>query len=200
MTDLLDCTSCRRLANNLSRLRESHPSWHNRPVPSIGPAHAPLLILGLAPGKMGANRTGVPFVGDKSSQWLQDRLRAAGCLDEANRPINIRISNAVKCLPPANRPTVTEINRCIKKWTGAELRKPRVILALGIIAHNAVLRANQLPMNRYKFGHGNFYRIQNFVLIDSFHPSPLNTQTGRLSATDFDCVLRDALKMAHSNN
>ena len=198
MSDLLDCRSCQRLARNLKQLRRDHPDWHNRPVPSIGPDDAPLLILGLAPGKGGANRTGIPFVGDQSSRWLQDRLRAAGCLDDADRPVNIRISNAVKCLPPANRPTVSEIKRCVKKWTSTEMQQAKVILALGRIAHNAVLRAAGIPMTWHQFGHGNRHQIYDSVLVDSFHPSPLNTQTGRLSPADFDRVLRSALQLAKS--
>ncbi len=200
MNQLLNCRSCRRLALNLDRLRTLHPDWHNRPVPGIGPEDAPLLILGLAPGKSGANRTGKPFVGDKSSSWLSGRLKASGCLDEAGHPINVRISNAVKCLPPANRPTLSEINRCIKKWTATEINQTRVILALGVLAHNSVLRALKVPLNRYQFGHGNQHKIQQTHLFDSFHPSPLNTQTGRLSTTDFDRVLQSALAFSSSIN
>ena len=130
VTALLDCRSCRRLCD-LDKLRLAHPDWHNRPVPSIGPEDARLLILGLAPGRLGANRTGVPFIGDRSAAWLCTRLRAAGCLDAENRPLNVRISNAVKCLPPKNHPTAAEIKRCVKKWTRHELAAPRVVFALG---------------------------------------------------------------------
>jgi len=180
----------------LDRLRIAHPEWHNKPVPSIGPADAPLLILGLAPGRAGANRTGIPFVGDKSSEWLCERLRNSGCLDESGRPINVRISNAVKCLPPANRPTLSEIKRCIKKWTAAEFSKPSVVLALGSIAHDAVLRAHNLPLSQYRFAHGKRHQVNGIALFDSYHPSPLNTQTGRLTAADFDRVLNSAIRLA----
>lgn len=196
MSTLTECRSCRRLTANLDRLRAIHPDWHNKPVPSIGPADAPLLILGLAPGRAGANRTGIPFVGDKSSQWLCDRLQSAGCLDASGRPLNVRISNAVKCLPPGNRPTIREIKRCVKKWTATEFAQPNVVLALGSIAHDAVLRAHDLPLSQHRFGHGKKHQLHGIALFDSYHPSPLNTQTGRLTVADFDRVLNSAISLA----
>lgn len=196
MTALLDCRSCRRLARHLDKLRLAHPDWHNRPVPSIGPEDARLLILGLAPGRLGANRTGVPFIGDRSAVWLCTRLRAAGCLDAENRPLNIRISNAVKCLPPKNHPTAAEIKRCVQKWTRHELAAPRVVFALGGIAHDAVLRALGCTLSTHRFGHGRVHDLGSIIMVDSFHPSPLNTQTGRLSPEQFDDALRKAIDLA----
>ena len=196
MSGLLDCRACSRLARHLDKLRVSHPEWHNRPVPSIGPENAPLLILGLAPGRLGANRTGVPFIGDQSAKWLCTRLREAGCLDSENRPQQIRISNAVKCLPPKNLPTTSEIKRCVQKWTKSELDKPKVVFALGGIAHNAVLRALDRKMSAHRFGHGSVHRLDSIVMVDSFHPSPLNTQTGRLSPEQFDDALKLAMTLA----
>ena len=196
MSDLLDCRSCRRLARHLDKLRVAHPDWHNRPVPSIGQPDARLLILGLAPGHLGANRTGVPFIGDKSADWLCTRLREAGCLDADDRPRGIRISNAVKCLPPKNLPTTTEIKRCVKKWTQHELDAPKVVFALGGIAHNAVLRALSLKLSSHRLGHGLVHELDSIVMVDSFHPSPLNTQTGRLSPRQFDDALRTAMHLA----
>ena len=196
MSDLLDCRSCRRLVRHLDKLSVAHPDWHNRPVPSIGPPDARLLILGLAPGRLGANRTGVPFIGDKSADWLCTRLREAGCLDADDSPRGIRISNAVKCLPPKNLPTTTEIKRCVKKWTQHELDAPNVVFALGGIAHNAVLRALGLKLNSHRFGHGLVHEFDSIVMVDSFHPSPLNTQTGRLSPQQFDDALRTAMYLA----
>ena len=196
MTALLDCRSCRRLARHLDKLRLAHPDWHNRPVPSIGPEDARLLILGLAPGRLGANRTGVPFIGDRSAAWLCTRLRAAGCLDAENRPLNVRISNAVKCLPPKNHPTAAEIKRCVKKWTRHELVAPHVVFALGGIAHDAVLRALGCTLSTHRFGHGSVHDLGSIIMVDSFHPSPLNTQTGRLSPEQFDDALRKAIDLA----
>ena len=200
MTALTECRSCRRLVANLDRLRQSHPHWHNRPVPSIGPEDAPLLVMGLAPGRSGANRTGVPFLGDQSSNWLCERLQASGCLDAGGRPVNIRISNAVKCLPPGNRPTTAEIKRCVKKWTARELVRPRVVLALGSIAHNAVLRAHGATLSHHPFEHGQRHQLPGTIMLDSYHPSPLNTHTGRLTAAEFDRVLRDALDLADTKH
>ena len=196
MNDLLECRSCRRLALHLQKLRVTHPDWHNRPVPSIGPEDAQLLILGLAPGRLGANRTGVPFIGDRSASWLCARLRAAGCLDEDNRPVLVRISNAVKCLPPKNLPKTDEIKRCVTKWTRHELHAPAVVFALGGIAHNAVLRALNLKLSTHRFGHGSVHDLGSIVMVDSFHPSPLNTQTGRLRPEQFDDVLVKAMQLA----
>ncbi len=196
MSTLLECRSCKRLSRHLEKLRASHPDWHNRPVPSIGPHDAPLLILGLAPGRLGANRTGVPFIGDKSAHWLCTRLRAAGCLDDENHPVNIRISNAVKCLPPKNLPTTQEIKRCVSKWTRHEFDIPRVVFALGGIAHDAVLRATDRKLSAHRFKHGAVHQLENLVMVDSFHPSPLNTQTGRLSPSQFDDALRTAMQLA----
>lgn len=165
-------------------------------MPSIGPTDARLLILGLAPGRLGANRTGVPFIGDRSADWLCTRLRAAGCLGEDNTPRMVRISNAVKCLPPKNLPTTTEIKRCVKKWTQYELATPMVVFALGGIAHNAVLRALNEKLSAYRFSHGAVHKLGQLVMVDSFHPSPLNTQTGRLSPEQFDDALGTAMRLA----
>jgi len=196
MDELLACRACPRLASHLQELRVRHPSWHNRPVPSLGPEDAPLLLLGLAPGRLGANRTGVPFVGDHSANWLCERLRAAGLIDGNGAPVHIRISNAVKCLPPKNLPTTDEINRCVQRWTAHEFEQPAVVFALGRIAHDAVLRALKLRLSHYRFAHGAVHHFPNLVMVDSFHPSPLNTQTGRLSAADFDSALGIAMTLA----
>lgn len=201
MTQLLsECRSCRRLVHHLKRIATEHPEWHNAPVPAIGLPDAPLLILGLAPGRTGANRTGMPFVGDKSSFWLQERLRAQNCLDENGFPIGIRISNAVKCLPPGNKPTTQEIKRCGKRWLANEVNDVRAILALGKIAHDAVLRILKRPLTSHRFAHAAEHHLGSFVMVDSFHPSPLNTATGRLSPAQFDAALALALAAAQSTH
>ena len=196
MKQLIACRGCRRLTHNLDKLRAQHPDWHNGPVPGIGPPDANLLILGLAPGRLGANRTGKPFVGDRSSVWLSSRLTEAGLMDDAGQPVNARISNAVKCLPPKNRPKTTEIKRCVERWLKPELQHTAVVLALGKVAHEAVLRGLDIPLKSYPFTHGAIHRTESIVLVDSFHPSPLNTQTGRLSVADFSAVLRAAKDLA----
>ena len=195
-TPLSECRSCRRLVHHLKRIAKDHPEWHNAPVPAMGPPDAPLLILGLAPGRTGANRTGMPFVGDKSSVWLQERLRAHNCVDDNGFPTGVRISNAVKCLPPGNKPTTQEIKLCGKRWLSDEFKDVRAVLALGKIAHDAVLRILQQPLSSHRFTHGAEHHLGNFVMVDSFHPSPLNTATGRLSPAQFDAALSLALSVA----
>jgi uracil-DNA glycosylase family 4 len=192
---LENCRLCRRLASHLKKLRKSHPDWHNAPVPATGPEGAALLIVGLAPGQRGANRTGVPFIGDPSSTWLRDRLNAAGLIDDEGRLRNVRITNAVKCLPPANRPTAAEIRTCTDTWLTAELQAPglRCILCLGAVAHRAVCTSLGIRQKDHRFSHGARHAHGSLLLLSSFHPSPLNTQTGRLSAADFDTVLQQSL-------
>ena len=111
---------------NLKKLQVEHPDWHNGPVGAVGDVDAHLLIVGLAPGRLGANRTGIPFVGDESSRWLIERLVAAGCMTHDGKPQGIRITNAVKCLPPGNRPTGPEIRTCSERWLIKELDAPEV--------------------------------------------------------------------------
>lgn len=193
--NLSDCTQCPRLASGLRTLRTTHPDWYNAPVPATGPRDAPLLIVGLAPGKRGANRTGVPFVGDPSSVWLRDRLVAAGLIDGEGLLKGVRITNAVKCLPPANRPTAAEIRTCTHAWLAAELQAPglRSVLSLGAVAHRAVLIALDIRQALHRFAHGACHTHGSLRLVSSFHPSPLNTQTGRLSADQFDTVLQRSM-------
>jgi len=195
-----DCTLCPRLVRHLDEMRAAHPSYHNAPVAPFGDAKAPLLIVGLAPGAHGANATGRPFTGDHAGLILYSTLHAAGL---ASQPVslargdgltlrNCRISNAVKCLPPANKPTTREIDTC-NPYLAAELaRSPevRVILALGAIAHRAVLRALALKLNVYGFAHGRVHRLPDGrALVDSYHCSRYNTQTRRLTATMFSQVV-----------
>jgi uracil-DNA glycosylase family 4 len=191
---LQNCTKCRRLAAGLKALRKTHPDWYNKPVPAAGPQEAPLLIVGLAPGKAGANRTGVPFLGDASSKWLRQRLIDAGLLDDGLGFIDVRITNAVKCLPPGNRPTGPEIRTCSTAWLAPELQVPslRAILCLGGVAHRAVNSVLNIPQKSHPFAHGAQYSHGSMALFSSFHPSPLNTQTGRLSPDQFQQVLSAA--------
>jgi uracil-DNA glycosylase family 4 len=190
---LEDCRSCKRLVSHLKKVRRKHPEWHNLPVPGIGPKSSKLLILGLAPGMNGANRTGKPFYGDRSSEWLQNRLIEAGCMDSEGNILGVRISNAVKCLPPGNKPTGEEIRRCSSRWLIDELKTPTVVLALGRVAHDAVLRTLGHTLKRFPFAQGAVHELDSLHLVDSYHPSPLNTQTGRLSPVQFNHALRTAI-------
>jgi uracil-DNA glycosylase family 4 len=188
-------------------MRESHPAYHNAPVPPFGAADARLLIVGLAPGAHGANAWGRPFTGDHAGLLLYGTLHALGVATRSKsrqrgdglRLLGCRITNAVKCLPPENKPTTAEVDTC-NAYLAAELEHvplDGVILALGAIAHRAVLRAHRLRLNVYPFEHGRVHRLpKGRVLVDSYHCSRYNTQTGRLTASMFETVLRRAIELA----
>lgn len=203
----LDCRDCPRLAGFLDKVRQDHPEYHARPVPAFGDRAAKLLIVGLAPGMHGANRTGRPFTGDHAGILLYRTLHQFGfassavsrSADDVLRLKNCRISNAVKCLPPQNKPLPEEI-RCCNRYLSAELRSrpPRVILALGSVAHLAVLMACGLDRASRKFGHHAIHDLppmpgipQGIRLYDSYHCSRYNTQTKRLTEAMFQAVFRD---------
>jgi uracil-DNA glycosylase len=197
------CTACPRLAAHLAALRKTHPAYHNAPVAPFGDPAARLLIVGLAPGTHGANATGRPFTGDFAGILLYRSLHALGfasaavsrSADDGLRLVNCRITNAVKCLPPENKPTTNEAIRC-NAYLRAELAEfPRsgLILALGAIAHRAVLRALDLRPGPFGFSHGAEHALPNGrLLIDSYHCSRYNTQTGRLTEAMFLDVLHQA--------
>ena len=194
-----DCRQCDRLAGFLDAVKMQHPDYYARPVPPFGDDAPRLLIVGLAPGMHGANRTGRPFTGDYAGVLLYETLHRFGY---ANRPQSLaaddglvltgcRISNAVKCLPPENKPTGSEINTC-NQYLAAELAglpADTVILALGNVAHLAVLKALKLKAGTYKFGHAARHALPDGrVLYDSYHCSRYNTQTRRLTEPMFHQV------------
>ncbi|WP_038054184.1 uracil-DNA glycosylase [Thioalkalivibrio sp. ALJ1] len=191
-----DCRACPRLAAFLEDVRTKHPEYHAAPVPSFGPLDARLLIVGLAPGMHGANATGRPFTGDYAGVLLYQTLHAHGFAsgpessraDDGLELLDCRITNAVKCLPPQNKPTTEEIRTC-NGFLAAEMMamRPQVILALGKIAHDAILRAKGLPLSSLRFGHGAEHELDaDTRLIDSYHCSRYNTQTRRLTPAMFD--------------
>ena len=200
------CRQCPRLARFLDDVRAAHPRYYAGPVPPFGPLAAPLLIVGLAPGMHGANRTGRPFTGDHAGILLYASLHALGL---ASRPASVapgdglellgcRITNAVKCLPPANKPRPDEIRNC-RGWLAAELAggQPQVVLALGRIAHDGVLGALGMRRAAYPFAHGAEHRLDGEpLLIDSYHCSRYNTQTRRLTREMFMEVLARAARRA----
>jgi uracil-DNA glycosylase family 4 len=186
----MECRRCRRLVRYREANRVRHPDWHNGPVEAEGPLDAPLLLVGLAPGLKGANRTGRPFVGDASGELVQAALASR------TRPA-IRITNAALCAPPQNAPTSAELARC-RPYLAAELARPsvRAILAIGGVAHTQVLRALGLSGRAHTFAHGAIHRLEDGrVLVDSYHCSRLNVSTGRITASMFETALdraRDA--------
>jgi uracil-DNA glycosylase family 4 len=205
-----DCRRCPRLARFLDQVRCDYADYFARPVPAFGDAAPRLLIVGLAPGMHGANRTGRPFTGDFAGILLYETLFAAGlssapvsrAVDDGLELRDVRITNAVKCLPPANKPLPQEAQTC-GEFLRAELValvSVRAILALGAIAHQAVVRALALRLRDYAFGHGAEYALPDGRhLIDSYHCSRYNTQTKRLTGESFAKVVRRAATLAGCN-
>lgn len=197
-----DCRRCDRLAGFLDGVRAAHPDYFARPVPPFGDVAGRLLIVGLAPGLHGANRSGRPFTGDHAGILLYRTLHRFGFadrpeslhLEDGLRLLGCRITNAVKCLPPENKPSGSEVRQC-NAYLRAELAllPPRsAILALGGIAHNAVLMAAGERSAGYKFGHGARHVLGNGLrLFDSYHCSRYNTQTRRLTEAMFEQVFAD---------
>lgn len=201
-TDLtfdINCRQCERLAHFLDEVKGKHPDYFCKPVPAFGDVNAGLVIVGLAPGMHGANRTGRPFTGDYASVLLYETLYKYGfatkpvsvSADDDLQLINCRISNAVKCLPPDNKPLPAEITTC-NQFISAELKllpSGSIILALGNVAHAAVLKAFSLKLKDYKFAHAARHALPNgLVLYDSYHCSRYNTQTRRLTEPMFHAV------------
>jgi uracil-DNA glycosylase family 4 len=202
----LECTRCPRLAQFLREVRLEFPAYHGKPVPPFGDNNARLLIVGLAPGKHGANASGRPFTGDYAGILLYETLHKFGfasapqstSLDDGLELINCRITNAVKCLPPENKPTGGEINTC-NAYLVEELKilpPNSIVLALGTIAHKAVLRALGKKQSACKFGHNVCHDLdEDITLIDSYHCSRYNTQTRRLTPEMFEQVFQKAREL-----
>ena len=200
-----DCRECPRLASFLDEVKDRHPDYHCRPVAPFGAADARLLIVGLAPGMHGANRTGRPFTGDYAGVLLYQTLHKFGFgthqgsddPDDGLELIDCRITNAVKCLPPDNKPVGAEINTC-NRYLANELEglpAGSVILALGGIAHRAVIKALQLRQASYPFGHEALHDLGHVRMLDSYHCSRYNTNTGRLTVDMFESVFKVASKL-----
>jgi uracil-DNA glycosylase len=202
----INCRRWPRLAAFLDTIRHQQPEYYCKPVPPFGDPKAHLLIVGLAPGMHGANRTGRPFTGDHAGILLYGTLYKFGL---ASAPTstdttdgltlrNARITNSVKCLPPLNKPTPQEIKVC-NAFLQAELEQSpeaRVVLALGAIAHTAVLRACGLRVAEYRFAHGAEHGLPGGrILLDSYHCSRYNTQTRRLTAAMFETIVERALAL-----
>lgn len=197
-----DCRKCDRLARFLERVREAHPDYYCRPVPPFGDPNARLVIVGLAPGRHGANATGRPFTGDYAGILLYTTLHKFGYASRAESKHvgdgltlhNCRITNAVKCLPPENKPTGQEVSTCLN-YLKNELQTSisgSVVLALGTIAHKAVLKSFELPQVKFPFAHGHRHVIdERLTLVDSYHCSRYNTQTGRLTTRMFEQVFEE---------
>jgi len=193
------CRRCPRLVAFLDRVREAAPGYFCRPVPPFGAAAAALVVVGLAPGRHGANASGRPFTGDHAGILLYATLHAYGfasqpvgvACDDGLALIDCRITNAVKCLPPDNKPAPAEIRACNGYLAAdlAALPSGGAILALGRIAHDATLRALGVKRSALAFGHGARHALPRAaVLFDSYHCSRYNTNTGRLTTAMFRAV------------
>jgi uracil-DNA glycosylase family 4 len=193
-----DCPLCPRLVAFREAARLRHPAWHNAPVPSFGTRDGRLLIVGLAPGLQGANRTGRPFTGDYAGDLLYSTLLrysfATGVFearpDDSLTPVDCLITNAVRCVPPENKPTGAEIVTCRSYLTAtiAGLPNLKAVVALGRIAHETTLRSMGVAGAKAPFGHGARHRIGGLTLFDSYHCSRYNTNTGRLTEPMFHSV------------
>jgi uracil-DNA glycosylase family 4 len=198
-TTLTDCRDCPRLADFLDQVKAKNPAYYCKPVPPYGEDNPKLLIVGLAPGLNGANRTGRPFTGDYAGILLYATLHQFGfasrptsiSADDGLQIIDCRITNAVKCLPPANKPETAEIRQCNHhlKSELERLRPGTTVLALGNVAHAAVLMAQGLKAKACPFGHGAAHELPSGLrLYDSYHCSRYNTQTRRLTPEMFQAV------------
>ena len=193
-----DCAFCARLALFRAANREAHRDWHNAPVPSFGPRDARLLIVGLAPGLKGANRTGRPFTGDYAGDLLYATLEKFGYAtgeyaeraDDGFELVDCRITNSVRCVPPENKPTPAEIAACRPFLVDeiAAMPKLETILALGAVAHQTVLTALGEKRSKFPFVHGALHALPRLRLADSYHCSRYNTNTGRLTREMFEGV------------
>nr|WP_245739240.1 uracil-DNA glycosylase [Sphingomonas rubra] len=201
-----DCPLCPRLVAFREQLRAEHPDWWNAPVPAWGDPAAWLAVVGLAPGKHGANRTGRPFTGDFAGELLYATLLKFGLAtgtfratpDDDLQLHGAAIVNGVRCLPPANKPTPEEIRTCRPFLAAplAGLGQVRVLIALGQIAHDTALRTLGVAPSRAKFGHlAEHVLPDGRVLIDSYHCSRYNQNTGRLTAPMFEAVFARAVAL-----
>lgn len=197
-----DCSLCPRLCAFHEQNRRQYPEFHNAPVPSFGELEAELLVVGLAPGLKGANRTGRPFTGDYAGIILYRSLLTHGLAegeyrerpDDGLRLVGCRITNAVRCVPPENKPEPSEIKTCngFLKSEIAAMPNLKAILSLGLISHNAVLKALGYKASYAKFEHGAEHKLGRYTLFNSYHCSRYNINTNRLTQDMFDAVMAKA--------
>lgn len=203
-----NCPLCPRLVAFRAENKRAHPDWFNGAVPSFGPNTARLLIVGLAPGLKGANRTGRPFLGDYAGELLYRTLLKMGLARGRHDPaspdelelVDCMITNAVRCVPPQNKPGPDEIVRCRQFLIGRVAALPNLVtlLAIGRIAHHAILDALSLRKRNFPFVHGARHALPGgLTLFDSYHCSRQNTNTGRLTTAMFERVMADAAASLH---
>jgi uracil-DNA glycosylase family 4 len=200
----LGCRRCPRLVALRQSSRKLYPAYHSAAVRFFGEASADLLVVGLAPGMQGANKTGRPFSGDGSGDWLYAnlfRLGFSSSPDDSKALLrNAAITNAVKCVPPDNKPIAAEVNQCSEFLTSELSHCGKVVIALGRVAHEAVLKSFTLRLAEYPFGHASEYQLPDGrILISSYHCSRYNVQTRRLTRDQFDAVFDMAALRLQTN-
>ncbi|MEM9899412.1 MAG: uracil-DNA glycosylase [Pseudomonadota bacterium] len=198
----VDCRLCPRLADFRDETAEKYPDWFNGAVPSFGDPDAKLLVIGLAPGMMGANRTGRPFTGDWAGDLLYATMGKFGFArgtydrrpDDGLELTGAMVTNAVRCLPPQNKPIGAEINQCrpFLKARIEALSRVKVLLCLGKISHDSTVRTLGLRLKDHPFGHGSEYQVGDQTLLSSYHCSRYNTNTRRLTEEMFEDVFARA--------
>ena len=203
-----DCPLCPRLAAYRAANRAQHPDWFNGPAPSFGDPNARLLVMGLAPGRTGANRTGRPFTGDFAGVLLYQTLIKTGFArgrydarpDDGLELVDCMISNAVRCAPPGNKPETSEEAACRPFLTAriAALSRLKVIVTLGDVSRRNVLRGLGLKASAGAPGHGTEFEVGGYTLLNSYHCSRLNTNTGRLTPAMFEAVFARARALVGS--
>jgi len=204
---IIACRRCSRLVNYLSSIKKDYPGYWCLPVPGWGDPKAKIMLLGLAPGRRGANRTGRPFTGDAAGLWVYGVLHQLGLSNGAQslsrkdklKLTDVYISNIVRCAPPKNLPLRSEIKNCnpFLKRELQLLSELCVIVALGRMAHETYLKTLGLKLSHYAFSHGALHRLpQGPILLDSYHPSRQNTQTGKLTREMWNRVLKKAQRLA----
>ena len=201
-----DCSLCPRLSAFIAEIRQKEPDWFNGPVPSFGDSQARLLVVGLAPGMRGANRTGRPFTGDWAGDLLYATLEKYGFTegkydrrpDDGLQLKGAMVTNAVRCVPPQNKPVGSEINMCrsFLKARIAALKNLKVLLCLGKISHDTTMRALDLRLKDYPFGHGVEYKAGPYHILSSYHCSRYNTNTRRLTTGMFETVFARARQLS----
>jgi uracil-DNA glycosylase family 4 len=205
-----DCPRCPRLVAFRQDWRQREPDWFNAPVDSFGPSHARLLIVGLAPGLRGANRTGRPFTGDYAGDLLYATLQEFGFArgqyranaDDGFELVDCRITNAVRCVPPENKPTPAEIATCrdFLIATLKEMSELRAIMTLGRVAHETFIAAQNAKRRDYPFSHGGAHALGGITLFNSYHCSRYNTNTGVLTPAMFRAVFTRVRELLDDNS
>ena len=201
-----NCNLCERLCKFRNDNKIKFPTYYNGPVPSFGSIDAEVLVVGLAPGLNGANQTGRPFTNDYAGDVLYPILKDLGFAkgeykkvkDDGYELINVRITNAVRCVPPQNKPTTDEEKKCREFLRNEinDMKKLKVILSLGVVSHKNVLSALNIKQSTAKFSHGKVYQLENGIkLIDSYHTSRYNINTGVLTYQMFEEIIKQIKRL-----